>query len=90
MGAQLPPSRARKMGIAVTCYLSFGRPEGYSRIPGTRQRARRRRHSDAAYLAGRRTTSAKLRARAEQLGMYFEVIAASARVRMARPRSRTP
>jgi len=69
-------SRAR-MGIAVTCYLSFARPKdnlefldhahaldaGGIQMPLTSK--------DPGYIR-------KLRARAEQWGMYFEVIAALA------------
>ena len=75
-----------KMGIAVTSYMSFGRPKDTLEFlehcntlgAGGIQMPLTSREPD--YIR-------KLRARAEQLGMYFEVIAACPR-RTTRPRSR--
>ena len=49
-------------------------PQGYVRISGTLPTLGARRHSGAADLASSRTTAASCGRRAEQLGMYIEVI----------------
>ena len=64
-----------KMGIAVTCYLSFARPKDnlefleHANSLGADGIQMPLTSKDPAYIR-------KLRARAEQLGMYFEAIAA--------------